>query len=287
MILLEIATMNLEFHTIKNYLFIEEKCRDILSQSALPSRVEGNKPSLTPTEIITIEVLGESQGCWGNRAIWRYIDQHWRHFFPKLPKYKTFARLCSHCNALKASIVASFSIDATPVCLIDGVPLPLCKYVRANRCKRFPMDADFSVCAAKKEPYYGLKGHCLLNSDKNIVGFSVCNPNIDERKVALDFIDTMKDFLIGDKGYISQEFETVLNENGVELVTRMRKNMAQKYDENLLKKAMSIRKFIETAFSILIENFGMNKNTAHSEQNWIAQLNRKIIAYNLTRSYIT
>jgi hypothetical protein len=278
--------MNLEFYTIKNYLFIEEKCFNILRQSALPTRAEANKPSLTPAEIITIEVLGESQGCWGNRAIWRYINQHWRHFFPKLPEYKTFARLCSNCNSIKASIVADFAQNATTVSIIDGVPLPLCKYARAKRCKRFPLEADFSYCAAKDEKYYGLKGHCLLNSEKDIVGFSVCNPKIDERVAALDFIGVMKDFLIGDKGYISQEFESFLRENNVELVTRARKNMTEKYDETLLKQAMSIRKFIETAFSSLIETFGINKNTAHSENNWMAQLNRKIIAYNLTRGYI-
>ena len=278
--------MNLEFYTIQNYLFIEEKCATISRQMPLRLRVEGNLPRLTPAEIMTIEVLGESQGYWGNRSIWRYIDAHWRHFFPKLPEYKTFARLCSHCNAIRAEIVAGFALNSTPISIIDGVPLPLCKYARAKRCKRFPLDADFSYCAAKDEKYYGLKGHCLLNSEKKIVGFSVCNPKIDERVVALDFLTIMKDFLIGDKGYISQKFEAALNENGVELVTRTRKNMTEKYEENVLKQAMSVRKFIETTFSTLIEDFGINKNTAHSEQNWIAQLNRKIIAYNLTKSYI-
>ena len=278
--------MNLEFYTIQTYLFLEGKCSDILRSQPLPQRADGNKPRLTPAEIITIEVLGETVGFWGNRAIWRYIDAHWRHFFPKFPEYKTFARLCSHCNALKAEIVAGFARWSTSISIIDGVPLPLCKYARAKRCKRFPLEAGFSFCAAKEEKYYGLKGHCLLNSEKKIVGFRVCSPKIDERVVALDFLTTMKEFLIGDKGYISQKFEAILNENGVELVTRTRKNMTEKYEESVLKKAMSIRKFIETAFSTLIEDFGINKNTAHSQENWIAQLNRKIIAYNLTKSYI-
>lgn len=278
--------MNLTFYTIKTYLFIDAKCSDILIKSAPPTRVEVNKPSLTPAEIITIEVLGETAGLRGNRAIWRYIDEHWRHFFPKLPSYKSFARLASHCNAIKAEIVAGFAVNSTNVSIIDGVPLPLCKYARGNRCKRFPTDAAFSYCAAKDEHYYGLKGHCLLNDAKDIVGFVVCNPNIDERVAALDFIDSIKLYLIGDKGYISHDFEEKLTKKGIVLVTRARKNMKEKYEKNFLQGAMKIRKFIETAFSMLVEIFGINRNTAHSNENWLAQLNRKIIAYNLTRGYI-
>jgi hypothetical protein len=276
--------MNHELYTIGVYLWIDEKCRKLSSKPALPSRVEVNFPSLTPAEIITIEVLGETLNLIGTRAIWRMIDQHWRHFFPRFPQYKTFARLCNACGMLKAAIVADFATLPHDYLVIDGVPMPLCKYIRANRCQRLPEYADFGYCAAKDEHYMGVKGHCVINERNQIVTFSVTNPKVDEREAALDFIGQIKGLLIADKGYIGEKWQETMRNNGIEVMTRMRKNMTEKYEEGELKIAMRYRKAIETTFSTLIEHFGLNRNTAHSKDNWIAQLFRKLIAYNLTIS---
>jgi hypothetical protein len=85
--------MNLEEFTISAYLWLEGKYIDMLDFYPNYRRQTGLQPSLTPVEVATLEILGESQGYKGTRAIWRYADAHWRHYFPRLPSYKTFARL--------------------------------------------------------------------------------------------------------------------------------------------------------------------------------------------------
>ena len=44
------------------------------------------------------------------------------------------------------------------------VPLPVCKYARSRRDKRFRGEAAWSVCAAEREKYYGFKAGVLMNS---------------------------------------------------------------------------------------------------------------------------
>ncbi|MFH0774068.1 MAG: hypothetical protein V2A53_01040 [bacterium] len=41
--------------------------------------------------------------------------------------------------------------------IVDSVPLPVCHYVRAGRCRSICGEAAFGVCESKKEKVYGFK----------------------------------------------------------------------------------------------------------------------------------
>jgi peptide methionine sulfoxide reductase MsrB len=125
MILLEIAIMNLDLITISNFVRIDAGIKKLFANKPLYTSLCGVRPSLTPCEIITIEVLGESQGYWGTQAIWRYADQHWRHFFPNLPSYKSFSRLCSHTTGIKFALWHLLFPRSTEIHILDGVPIPI------------------------------------------------------------------------------------------------------------------------------------------------------------------
>ena len=45
--------------------------------------------------------------------------------------------------------------------LVDGFPMPACKYARASGSRCFKGEAGFSYCAAKDEKYYGFEGHVI------------------------------------------------------------------------------------------------------------------------------
>ena len=49
-----------------------------------PLRKRGEKPSLSDSEVLTMEIVGEYLGHGSDKAIWSYFKEHWPHFFPKI-----------------------------------------------------------------------------------------------------------------------------------------------------------------------------------------------------------
>ena len=55
-------------------------------------RQRGPLPSLTDSEVITMELVGEYLSLNTEKAIYQYFARHWRHFFPRLPDRSNFVR---------------------------------------------------------------------------------------------------------------------------------------------------------------------------------------------------
>ncbi len=72
------------------------------------------------------------------------------------------------------------------------------------------------------------------------MAFKLTAGNADDRKVAPDLITNIVGKLFGDKGYISQDLFEKLFDNGIQLITRLKKNMKNKLmpiiDKILLRK---------------------------------------------------
>mgnify|MGYP003394915512 CR=1 FL=1 len=198
--------MNLEDFTIWTYLRIEEILQEIPWFIGL--RTRGQKPDLSDLEVLTIEVLGSVQGCADDKALWRYIKDHWKPWFPKLSGYKNFAKHCANLCWLKEAILERMVKDCVPVAYIaDGVPVPICHYARASRCKSFKGDAAFGYCAAKDQKYYGFKGLAVITETGRIAAFVLTAANKDERQALYDLPPFIKGLMIGDKGFIGRDHD--------------------------------------------------------------------------------
>jgi Transposase DDE domain len=272
--------MNHELLIIDIYCRIDASIKRILGRSLL--RHGGFAPALSDAELITIEIIGEYHGICGDRAIWRFADGCLRHLFPKLTQYKTFTKQSGALAVLKTMIWHDLFPASSHIHIVDGVPMPLCRFVRSNRCKRLKDYATKGFCAAKGEYYYGLKGFALINERKEVVAFELNTPKTDERAMVESYFGSVSGLIIGDKGYISKVLKEKCAENGIELFTQKRNNMCQNKNIIQEKACKRIRKTIETVFSQLTEKFSLNKNTAISLAHYISQMTRKILSYNLT-----
>jgi transposase len=104
--------MGLEDALILLYLLIDDAYRVVTFGSQLRQR--GPESKLSDVEVLTMEVFGERQGRHDDAAIHRYVDGHWRHFFPNLGSYQTSlgsARRCRWSNS--GSWTTSFRPAAT------------------------------------------------------------------------------------------------------------------------------------------------------------------------------
>ena len=249
-------------------------------------RHKGPQPKLTDSEIITMEIVGEFLGFDTDVAIWHYFRSHWLEWFPSLGSRCNFARQAANLWCVKQSIQEVLAkrlgtfLDNTH--LIDGFPMPICKYARAKRSKLFRPQATFGYCAAKQEKYYGFRSNMVIDYSGIITGFTVTPANIDERVSMFDIINQIRGLLIGDKGFIDLELQQELKaEREIDLQTAMRINMQDKRDPNFVKMLVSLRRLVETVGGQLIERFHIGKIWARDLWHLTSRVARKILSHTM------
>ncbi len=138
--------------------------------------------------------------------------------------------------------------------IIDSLPLPVCKRVRARRCRKVRGRAFCGYCAAKDEKFFGWRLHLICTTDGVPVSFELLPAAYHDltpiHELTLNLPAGAPVF--GDKGYISDpDAASILAAVGVRLVSVRRKNMtpnswADDYD------LRHYRKRIETVNSQLV-----------------------------------
>lgn len=190
-----------------------------------------------------MEIVGEFLGFDTDVTIWH---SHWLKWFPLLGSRCNFARQAANLWSIKQSIQEELAkrlrvfLDDTH--LIDGFPMPICKYAIAKRSKLFRPNATFGYCAEKQEKYYGFRSNMVIDYSGVITGFTITPTNIDERIFMFDIISQIRGLLIGDKGFIDLELQQELKaEKEINLQTVMRVNMHDERDPNFVKMLVSLR----------------------------------------------
>ena len=91
------------------YLGIEERFPRLIQ--AHPPRARGFAPSLSDTELITLEIVGELLRYHTDIDIWRYGKRHWHSWFPAIPDRTTFVRHAANLWAYKQLLYQQLLID--------------------------------------------------------------------------------------------------------------------------------------------------------------------------------
>jgi hypothetical protein len=127
--------------------------------------------------------------------------------------------------------------------------------------------------------FHGFKPHLIINEHGDLLAFKVTPGNADDRTPVQGMANDLFGKLFGDKGYISQKLFQMLMERGVQLLTKIKKNMKNKLmplvDKILLRK----RALIETVNDQL-KNISQIEHTRHrSVVNFMVNLIAGLIAY--------
>ena len=113
------------------------------------------------------------------------------------------------------------------------------------------------------------------------MAFQLTAGNVDDRKPVPNLVKTLIGKLVGDKGYISQKLFDTLLQHGLQLVTKIKKNMKNRlltlWDKFLLRK----RAVIESVNDQL-KNISQIEHSRHrSVLNFLANILAALIAYML------
>ena len=137
------------------------------------------------------------------------------------------------------------------VFIMDSMPLPVCKRVRASRCKKVRGKAFCGYCAAKKEKFFGWRLHLICTPQGIPVSFDLLPAAQQDLTPIHELMVGLPDgaTVFADKGYISEpDASSILAATGVRLIAIRRKNMsplswADDYDLRLYRRR------IETVYS--------------------------------------
>lgn len=273
------------------YCVIDDLLKDVQTNllRGAPWRKGGFAPAVSDSEVLTMVLVGEFLGIDKDKAIHRFFRQpSWRTFFPKLQRNRTtFVRQAANLwavlepmHALLATELGAFEDDTH---IVDGLPMPLCKLVRAARAKLFRGLATFGYCATKEEYYYGFHGHVLISFHGVITSFTVTAANADEREAVWELVGSIKGWLLGDRGYISRFLKENLRMGGIDLWTALRKNMKEEPGRSfeLDKLCSAVRRRIETVIGQLEGRFHIEKIRARDVWHFTARVRRKILSHTL------
>lgn len=194
---------------------------------------------------MTILVLYHASGYKNLKAFYlEEIIRHHRAEFPALCSYRRFVQLQSRCVMPLYFYLLAKRGNCTGISFIDATALKVCHNLR------IPSHKVFAGSAARDKSstgwYFGFKLHLAIDERGEILGFYITAANVDERKTADWITRELTGKLVGDKGYISSSlFETLMN-RGLRLMTKLRRNMKNRFaaaeDKILLRK----RAIIET-----------------------------------------
>ena len=111
---------------------------------------------------------------------------------------------------------------------VDSTHLKVCDVRRIHNLKVFKSVAERGFTSIGW--FYGFKLHLIINDKGEILSFYLTKGNVDDRnfKVMKSLTENIFGKLFGDKGYISQALFDLLFEDGIQLITKVRKNMKQR-----------------------------------------------------------
>ncbi len=116
--------------------------------------------------------------------------------------------------------------------------------------------------------FFGFKLHLIINDKGEVMAFYLTKANVDDRniKVLSNMTSDIFGKLFGDKGYLSKALSELLFQDGIQLITKVRKNMKPKPLSDSEKILLRKRAIIETVNDEL-KNICQVEHTRHKSVN--------------------
>ena len=238
-----------------------------------------HKPnSLSLAEVMTILILFHASGYRDFKTFYtQHVLKYLAGAFPRLVSYNRFVELQRDSLVPLWCYLHTRFGDCTGISFVDATTLKVCHNLRIPQHKVFAGNAERGKSSMGW--FYGFKLHLSINERGELLGCYLTPGNTDDRRPVPHMVKDLWGKLFGDKGYISQLLATLLEAQGLRLVTRLKKNMKNKFialsDKLLLRK----RALIETVNDQL-KNISQIEHTRHrSLWNFLGNVAAGLIAY--------
>ena len=227
---------------------------------------------------MTILVLFHTSGYRNLKQFYlEFVCLHLTAEFPTLVSYNRFVEFERDALLPLAAYLETRRGSCTGISFVDSTKLAVCQNLR------IPRHRQFADCAGRGKTsvgwFYGFKLHITVSECGELLSWFITSGNMDDRRPVPGLAKRLWGKLFGDKGYLSSSLQALLKEQGVELLTKLKKNMKPKEiaaaDKILLRK----RSIIETVFDQL-KNISQVEHTRHrSFWNFLVNIIAGLTAY--------
>jgi len=270
---------------VELFCLIDDFCRIFLPQWNAKMLENGQKKrikawKMSVSEIMTIIIAFHQSGYRSFK--WYYlghIKAHYSDYFPDLLSYPRFVAIMKSALVPLCAFVHSLTGEKPGIYFVDSTLLKACHIKREKQNKVFAGIAKKSKSTMGW--FFGFKLHIVINDKGELMAFKITKGNVDDREPVHALVKGLVGKLVGDKGYISNNLFLELWNDGLQLITKIKKNMKNKLmplvDKILLRK----RAVIESVNDQL-KNISQIEHTRHrSVWNFACNVVAGLCAYSL------
>ena len=254
-------------------------------------------PEFSDSEVITIAMFAETIFDGDEDKTLHFIRQYHLDLFPTLLDKSRFNRrrrqLTQVMEAIREQlrdywrVLHPLAEEEAHLRLVDSAPISICTYPRGGRCQSIPLewrDEWFGVCTSKKTKFFGPRCHVTTTLDQMIDTWLLAPGSYEDRKPMAALLEKRRGLsIIGDKGYVSQELENRLWEDGEHLLLALKRdNQKEQWPSGIQRILGYLRHRVETVFSVLTTVFNFERPKSRSLSGLINRTTTKILAHTVS-----
>lgn len=227
------------------------------------------------SEVMTIIVLFHTSSYRNFKAYYtEHVMKHYAGAFPRLVSYQRFVELMPQALVPLCGYLHTRKGECSGISFIDSTSLKVCHNRRIHSHK------VFAGCARRGKTsvdwFFGFKLHLVINDCGELLSVRLTPGNTDDRQPVSELVKELFGKLFGDKGYISQPLFETLYDDGVQLVTKLKKRMKQRlfsmFDKIMLRKRAIIESVIDQLKNISQIEHSRHRSVANCFVNLVAGL---------------
>jgi len=170
------------------------------------------------------------------------------------------------------------------ISFLDSTPIEVCNTRRIHSHRVFDGLAERGKSSTGW--FFGFKLHIAVNDKGEIIAFCLTAGNVDDRdwNVISKLTREMFGKVFADRGYLSAPLFEKLYSKGIQLITKLRKNMANKLMDVTDKLLLRKRAVIECIIDFLKNICQIEHSRHRSVANCVVNIISAIVAYSFLPS---
>ncbi len=245
-------------------------------------RQRGPQPTLSDSELLTIEVVGSWLGLATDKGVFIHFRRHFRDWFPAIGQIHrtTFVRQSANLWWVKVQLWRQLLqwLEHDPdFFIMDSMPLPVCRFARANRCRRLREVSAYGYDEVARQTYFGLRVHARIAWPGVICDLALLPANVHDTEAAELMLQNTTGFLLADRNYWNPHLQARLAEKQLCLLAPFKQAKHEKQRWPWWLKQMRYR--IETIFGQLAHKLKAKAVWARDEWHLCSRWLRRILAH--------
>lgn len=245
-------------------------------------RQRGPQPTLSDAEVLTIEVVGIWLSMATDKAIFLYFQRHYGDWFPGLRDIHrtTFVRQSANLWAVKVQLWRQLlrwvAHDPTDN-IMDSMPLPVCRFARANRCRRLREVSAYGYDEVSRQKCFGLRVHARIAWPGVIRDLELLPANVPDTLAAEEMLVGVQGQVLADRNYWKPVLRDRLREQELALLAPF---STAKHEKTPWPRKLTRKRYrIETVFGQLVERFQARQVWARDAWHLCSRWLRVILAH--------